>query len=141
MEANQGLFYIVLATMDKKGVKEYLWEEVDQQVYEARFKIFESVPAPRYIPYAAFREECKREMEATFAGLLDQAKFYLTSAQQRIGRLIAVEEQQRNAEHFDNETLKSLQKAFVRSGLLGAKLKFAGEKPVSLVVDWAQCLP
>ena len=71
MEAYQGLFYIVLATLDKKGIKQYIWPEVDQQVYEARFKLFENLPAPRYIPFDSYKQECVREAEVGFAGLLD----------------------------------------------------------------------
>ena len=42
---------------------------------------------------------------------------------------------------FSNETLTKIQKAIVRNSLVTMKLKSAGEKPITLFVDWTQSLP
>lgn len=39
-DAYQGLYYIALAALCKNGIKDYLWPEVDEQVFGARFKLF-----------------------------------------------------------------------------------------------------
>lgn len=44
-------------------------------------------------------------------------------------------------QHHSDEQLKSLQKAIVKCSLVGAKLKMAVGKPISLFIDWEQCLP
>jgi len=36
--------------------------------------------------------------------------------------------------------LESLQKLLVKNSLIGVKLKMAGDKPVTLFVDWPNCL-
>jgi len=54
--------------------------------------------------------------------------------------LIAVDESQRNTTYFDNKSLENLQKLLVKNSLIGVKLKMAGDKPVTLVVDWPNCL-
>lgn len=38
--------------------------------------------------------------------------------------------------HFSNEKLQAIQKTIVRNSLVSAKLKMAGNKPITLVVDW-----
>lgn len=54
--------------------------------------------------------------------------------------MIAVDESQRNTAYFDNKSLENLQKLLVKNSLIGVKLKMAGDKPVTLVVDWPNCL-
>ena len=53
-DAYQGLYYISVAALIKKGIKPYLWPEVDEQVFGARFSVFQNLPVPRYVDYDAF---------------------------------------------------------------------------------------
>ena len=75
-----------------------------------------------------------------FDWLQNEAKVNLTKATQRIGRLVAVDEAQRNTARYDNQMLESLQKLLVKNSLIGVKLKMAGDRPVTLFVDWPNCL-
>jgi heme oxygenase len=73
--------------------------------------------------------------------LVQEARGYLNAAQQRIGRLAALDDGLRNSVHWPKDKLILIQKAMVRNSLVTAKLKMAGDKPVQLYVDWAECLP
>ena len=91
-DAYQALYYITLAAQTKDGIKPYLWAEVDQQVYEARFKLFENIMVPRYVTYEEYRETMEHEIETLgFDQLYAQAKQYSTAAQQRLAKLIALD--------------------------------------------------
>jgi hypothetical protein len=61
---------------------------------------------PRYVDYLTFAANLQHEVEHFgFDDLLAEAKGFMTAAQQRIGRLIAVEDGQRNTLHLPNEML------------------------------------
>jgi len=75
------MYLISAAAKTKGGIKEYNWEEVDSQVYDARYKIFSAVPVPRYTDYLSFTKSMKDECyNLGIDGLLIHAKQYFSSA-------------------------------------------------------------
>lgn len=55
-DSYQGLYYITVAASIKKAIKPFLWPEVDEQVFGARFKLFKNNLVPRYVDYQTFVE-------------------------------------------------------------------------------------
>jgi len=69
------MYLITVAAKLKLGIKGYSWPEVDAQVYDARFKLFSTVPVPRYTDYHSFTKTMKDECDKLgLNGLLDHAK-------------------------------------------------------------------
>ena len=83
---------MAVAAQTKKAIKPYLWNEVDRQVFEARFKLFSCLQVPKYVDYDTFLENLNQDLATGFDWLQNEAKTNITLATQRIGRLIAVDE-------------------------------------------------
>lgn len=105
-DAYQGLYFIAVAAVVKRGIKPYNWPEIDEQVFFARYKLFASVPVPRFVDYKTFISNLKHEIaEFSVEQLINEAKGYLNVAQQRIGRLAGLDESMRNSLHWSQEKL------------------------------------
>lgn len=80
-DAYQGLYYIAVAALVRKGIKPYNWPEVDEQVFGARFKLFARVPVPKYVDYETFAGNLKHdEQNMSLDQLLAEGKGHLTIA-------------------------------------------------------------
>ncbi len=80
-DAYQGLYYIAVVAVVKKGIKPYNWPEVDEQVFFARYKLFASVPVPRFVDYKTFISNLQHEIiEFTEEQLITEAKGFLNVA-------------------------------------------------------------
>jgi len=81
-DAYNGMYLLSIAALVKKGIKPYNWPEVDEQVFEARFKLFSLIPVPRYVDYETFSHNQEKEIEKMeFATILENAKLNFTAAQ------------------------------------------------------------
>ena len=100
---------------------------------------------PKYVPYAAFKEQTEKEnaTETAFEDLLAEAKTQLTDAAAKLGRLAGTPETARNSEVLPTATLQQLQRLAVRNSLNVAKLRMMKAKvgELSLVIDAANSMP
>ena len=88
---------MITLACDKRGaISKFAYPEVEQQVYNARYSIFAKIPSPRYAPYEQFVAYTQRDNENDFDFLLREAKANFLRATQRIAKLIALDEDQRN---------------------------------------------
>jgi hypothetical protein len=71
---------LAVAAQTKKAIKPYLWNEVDKQVFEARFKLFSVLQVPRYVDYDTFLESLNQDVAMGFDWLQNEAKTNITRA-------------------------------------------------------------
>ena len=136
----RGMYLVCVVCFAKGAIKPFQWEGSEQQVYLTRYGLFSKVPVPRYVDFEAYKNNFLNDLERPVDKLIDEAKASFTLATQRLKNLIAVEEAQRNVVHYPNDMLTGLQKLIVRNSLLTAKVKLMGEKPFTVVIDWANCM-
>lgn len=119
----------------------------ERLVYENRFRAFEDVPVPQYIPYHSYEKQLKIENEAeqSFETLLAEGVASLKAGAARLGKLATTPEDLRSTEIYSTAKLQELQKIAVRNSLNIVKLKMQRQKAengeLMLVVDRENSVP